>query len=38
MVAVYVIDAVLSGVRDPVCLRDRALEYVRAAAAKGTAR
>ena len=37
LVAVHVIDAALSGERDPVRLRDGALEYVRSTAAKGTA-
>ena len=35
MVAVYVIDAALSGVRDPTRLRDGALEYVSSRARKG---
>ena len=35
MVAVYVIDAALSGVRDPARLRDGALEYVSSRARKG---
>ena len=37
MVAVYVIDAVLSGVRDVARLREGALEYVSSTVAKGTA-
>ena len=37
MVAAYVIDAALSGVRDLARLRDGALEYVRSTAAKGAA-
>ncbi len=37
MVAVYVIDAALSGVRDITRLREGALEYVRFTVAKGAA-
>jgi hypothetical protein len=37
MVAVYVIDEVLSGVRDMARLREGALEYVRSTVAKVTA-
>jgi hypothetical protein len=37
LVAIHVIDAALSGVRDPARLREGALEYVRSAVAKGTA-
>src|ERR671913_109181 len=35
LVAIHVIDAALSGVRDPARLREGALEYVRSTAANG---
>ena len=35
LVAIHVIDAALSGVRDPARLRDGALEYVSSRARKG---
>jgi hypothetical protein len=38
LVAIHVIDAALSGVRDPARLREGALEYVRSTVAKGTDR
>jgi hypothetical protein len=37
LVAIHVIDAALSGVRDPARLREGALEYVRSTVAKGAA-
>jgi len=37
LVAIHVIDAALSGVRDIARLREGALEYVRSTVAKGTA-
>jgi hypothetical protein len=37
-IAIHVIDAALGGERDPVRLRERALEYVCSAAATGPAR
>jgi hypothetical protein len=38
LIAIHVIDAALSGERDPVRLRDGVLEYVRSTVTKGTAR